>query len=212
MEQIKQPQATMKVHPVSINDKTLKNVPASVPIILLSEDWAQHNQSQTLSRLNERGGLGVLEMLDNIHKRKVTMPHIETQLHVDELNKLIQEALFPRTPLKQGEVVYLKVSVKEGLPKEIGFYSANPSDFTSGYFDEYYFDGDKFFNEKITHWLKPIPLSTLIEEVMPTEEEVRTAVKALGKKSTAPDRDTPNWMERDIENGINWLKSRITNK
>lgn len=81
----------MKVHSASGRDKNLKNVPDFVPMGLLNEEQAQHNHSQSLDRLNERGGLGVLEILDNIHKRKLTHRAYETQEEVDELNKLISE-------------------------------------------------------------------------------------------------------------------------
>jgi hypothetical protein len=42
---------------------------------------------------------------------------------------------------------------------------------------------------------------------IPTEEEIKAAIKELGKKSTAPDRETPDWMKADIERGIRWALS-----
>jgi len=80
---------TMKMHSSCLCDKTLKNVPEEIPMQLLNEEQAQNNHRQTLQRLNERGGLGVLEMLDNIHKRRLTS-RTETQADVDELNNIIK--------------------------------------------------------------------------------------------------------------------------
>ena len=48
--------------------------------------------------------------------------------------------------------------------------------------------------------------------LLPTLEEVRAAIKEIGKKSTAPDKETPKWMEKDIENGINWALNYIVKK
>lgn len=82
---------TMKVHSESIRDKSLKEVPYFIPIGVLSEERAQINHSQSLIRLNERGGMGVLEILDNIHNRKLTYSKNETQADVDELNGIIRK-------------------------------------------------------------------------------------------------------------------------
>lgn len=48
--------------------------------------------------------------------------------------------------------------------------------------------------------------------LLPTLEEVRSAITEIGKKSTAPDKDTPNWMEKDIENGITWALNYVVKK
>lgn len=50
------------------------------------------------------------------------------------------------------------------------------------------------------------------EEILPTLEEVKQAIKEIAKKSTAPDKETPDWMERDIQNGINWALNYVTQK
>ena len=50
------------------------------------------------------------------------------------------------------------------------------------------------------------------ENILPTIEEVNNAIKEIGKKSTAPDKETPNWMEADIKNGINWALNYVTEK
>ncbi len=79
----------MKMHSTCLRDKTLSNVPQEVPDGLLNEQQAKINHGQTLARLNERGGLGILEILWNIHQQKIDFTAKETQVHVDELNRLI---------------------------------------------------------------------------------------------------------------------------
>lgn len=79
----------MKVHSSCLRDKSLKNVPEYVPMELLNEEQAERNHSQSLSRLNERGGMGIAEILDNIHKRRLSFRG-ETQADVDELNEIIE--------------------------------------------------------------------------------------------------------------------------
>jgi len=46
----------------------LKNCPKEISDDLLDEDWAQRIHSQTLKRLNERGGLSPLEIYINVNK------------------------------------------------------------------------------------------------------------------------------------------------
>lgn len=78
---------TMRV--LGLYDYTrFKNVPTHVPISIMNEEQAQKNHNQSLSRLNQRGGMGILEILDNIRKRKLTYRK-ETQADIDELNHLI---------------------------------------------------------------------------------------------------------------------------
>jgi hypothetical protein len=48
--------------------------------------------------------------------------------------------------------------------------------------------------------------------LLPTLEEVKSAITDIGKKSTAPDKETPNLMEKDIENGINWALNYVVKK
>lgn len=45
-----------------------KLCPDSVPYELLSEEWAIKNHSQSLDKLNSRGGMGVHEIICNIEK------------------------------------------------------------------------------------------------------------------------------------------------
>lgn len=77
----------MRVHSSSL--KKFPGLPKEVPDTLFNEEWAQRNHDQTLKRLNERGGLGVGEMLDNIHKRKLTCEN-DTIEDVNELLSMIE--------------------------------------------------------------------------------------------------------------------------
>jgi len=97
--------------------------------------------------------------------------------------------------------LYKKVEIKseKDLPEE-GMYDTDKG--------LKFFDPDKeskLFNEWITDidwYLQPVE--------MPTEEETEEAIKELGKESTAPDKETPDWMLSDIRRGINWLKNKLT--
>jgi Lar family restriction alleviation protein len=40
---------------------------------------------------------------------------------------------------------------------------------------------------------------------LPSEEEMHEAVKRMAKESTAPDKETPDWLESDIRRGVRWL-------
>lgn len=79
----------MRMHPECLRNKELTGVPTTVPMGMLNDEWSLKNHKQTLKRLNQRGGLGIVEMLDNIHKRKLSFRK-ETQADVDELNALIK--------------------------------------------------------------------------------------------------------------------------
>ncbi len=70
-------------------NKELKNYPTSIPWSMLNEEQAQLNHGQSLTRLNERGGMGVSEILFNIKKQRLQF-NKETQADVDELNLLIK--------------------------------------------------------------------------------------------------------------------------
>lgn len=95
----------MEVHSTSRHNKALKNVPSFVSFKLLNEEQAQRNHSQSLDKLNSRGGLGVLEILDIIHKRKWSH-RTETQQEVDELNSIISKSKEQNSkPIAEGETV-----------------------------------------------------------------------------------------------------------
>lgn len=79
----------------------LKNCPTEVPDGMLSEEWAQRNHGQSLARLNERGGLGIAEILANINQQRI-FDGKDTQEKVDELNKLIEHYRNSLTPSLQG--------------------------------------------------------------------------------------------------------------
>ena len=51
-----------------------------------------------------------------------------------------------------------------------------------------------------------------ISHLLPTLGEVSAAITEISKKSTAPDKETPDWMENDIKNGINWALNYVTKK
>jgi len=42
------------------------------------------------------------------------------------------------------------------------------------------------------------------------QNEMIKAIKELGKESTAPDKDTPDWLESDIKRGMKWMYTRLT--
>lgn len=52
--------------------KKYPHCPKEVPMELLNEEWAQHNHSQSLEALNERGGMCPVELVANIEKRNYT--------------------------------------------------------------------------------------------------------------------------------------------
>lgn len=84
----------MKVHPTSRSEWKDHNCPEKVPYSLLSEEQAKRNHDQTLDRLNERGGMGVLELLDNIHKRRLSHGRESIQ-HLEELKRILVARLIP---------------------------------------------------------------------------------------------------------------------
>jgi len=42
------------------------------------------------------------------------------------------------------------------------------------------------------------------------QNEMVRAIKELAKQSTAPDKDTPDWLESDIKRGAKWMYTRLT--
>ena len=40
------------------------------------------------------------------------------------------------------------------------------------------------------------------------DEQIEKAVKQLAKESTAPDKDTPDWLEADIRRGMKWMQDQ----
>lgn len=69
--------------------------PKHVPDDLLNEDQAQTNHSQTLTRLNERGGMGAYEIMCNIHKIRLfegvnRKKMYDTEYWIDELIKYLE--------------------------------------------------------------------------------------------------------------------------
>ena len=61
------------------------NLPKEFPTELLNEEWVDKLHNQTLERLNERGGLGVIEIIANIKQLKFN------ELDSYDINKAINE-------------------------------------------------------------------------------------------------------------------------
>lgn len=64
--------------------------PNYITFDMMSEEMAQKNHGQTLSGLNSRGGMSVMEILANLKNNRIVIG-IETQKDVDELNDLIKK-------------------------------------------------------------------------------------------------------------------------
>lgn len=58
---------------------------------LLSELWANKIHGQTLKRLNERGGMGITELLANIKKLQLRDIQSPTEADAKELLKYIEQ-------------------------------------------------------------------------------------------------------------------------
>ncbi len=105
----------MTVHPDDLRDKSLKNVPIEVPDNMLNNEWSHRNHSQSLDRLSQRGGMGVLEILDNIHQRTLSARKC-LQSDVDELNKLLTTTLIEMPAKnKKNDFDRLKSMVEKDL-------------------------------------------------------------------------------------------------
>lgn len=61
----------MKVHSESLRQFKNDNCPTSVPDEMLNEAMADKNHGQSLARLNERGGIGIREIVANIKHERV---------------------------------------------------------------------------------------------------------------------------------------------
>jgi len=75
-----------------------KDCPEAIPFAMLNEEQAKRNHSQTLKRLNERGGLGVAEALDIIKKQRWSTTK-ESRQAVEELIKLYNDFQKSKTEL-----------------------------------------------------------------------------------------------------------------
>jgi hypothetical protein len=82
-------QKYMKVHSgFGQYHKKYPHCPKQVPMGLLNEKQAQINHSQSLDRLNERGGLDPIELVCNIECRKY--PFSENPQDEEYIDKLIK--------------------------------------------------------------------------------------------------------------------------
>lgn len=68
--------------------KHLNNVPTEFPSNLLDRELATKIHSQTLERLDERGGMSISEILSNISKSRDLIE--VTQYGIDQLNLMIR--------------------------------------------------------------------------------------------------------------------------
>jgi hypothetical protein len=65
--------------------------------------------------------------------------------------------------------------------------------------------------EKIAELLTKTGMDTkpLVIRSLPSAEQIDAAIKELGKQSTAPDKETPDWLEADIRRGMLWMLNRV---
>ena len=72
--------------------KLFPDFPDSLPNEIFNEEWAQHIHSQTLKRLNERGGLHPCEMIGNIKKLSCNeIIKYDINKAVEELKEILKE-------------------------------------------------------------------------------------------------------------------------
>ncbi len=64
----------------------------AIPMNMLNEEWAQKNHSQSLERLNDRGGLAVSEVIAIIEKRKWVAPPLGDMFYEIALMEAIIKA------------------------------------------------------------------------------------------------------------------------
>ena len=73
-------------------EKLFQDFPKSFPDEIFNEDWAQKIHGQTLKRLNERGGLGIIEMIVNIKKLPYSaFKNYDINKAVEELIEILKE-------------------------------------------------------------------------------------------------------------------------
>lgn len=79
-------------------NKIYQELPDAIPNELLNEDWAKYIHNQTLERLNERGGLGIMELIMNLKRwrldyliEKYGYNYKPTKKDADELLELLNQ-------------------------------------------------------------------------------------------------------------------------
>lgn len=82
----------MKVHSSTLRE--FKDCIESFPDKFLTEEMAQSNHSQSLNRLNERGGLSVNEILANVFNKdfKWIVDNPQEQWQVDAIKLIVDNA------------------------------------------------------------------------------------------------------------------------
>jgi hypothetical protein len=72
-------------------EKLYSDFPKSLPDDLFNEEWAQKIHGQTLKRLNERGGLGIIEMIVNIKKLPYCVfKNYDVNIAIKELTEILK--------------------------------------------------------------------------------------------------------------------------
>ena len=71
--------------------KLYPDCPEEIDDKFLNEEWAQRNHSQSLKRLNERGGLSPQEMMCNIEKKSLREIYNYTERQAVDKLKAIKE-------------------------------------------------------------------------------------------------------------------------
>lgn len=118
---------------VGYDKKNLLNMPNHIPWDMLNEEYAQLNHSQSLARLNERGGLCVTEMLANIQKQR-SRDWTVTQATVDELNALVENYHLSLKESQSADVMTLEdeiISLKKSLMQITNYSSTGYKDIDS---------------------------------------------------------------------------------
>lgn len=80
----------MKILSSTLRDFRDHYCPKEVPDSMLNEQWAERIHGQTLKRLNERGGMGINEIMANINHTPFREIKAETVEMLNELKELIK--------------------------------------------------------------------------------------------------------------------------
>ena len=64
--------------------------------------------------------------------------------------------------------------------------------------------------KKLEKYIDHIESKSQDSDSLLDRNEIDKAVRNLAKESTAPDKETPNWMEADIRRGMGWMYKRLT--
>lgn len=117
------------------------------------------------------------------------------------------------TQEKQGEIVYRKRIIEtDGTPKADKFYITDAGACRWNKKAEEWFD-EKSICKYVTYWLEPVALSTLIDEVLPTEEDIQKLIPRISILDTDSGDPIPDMHQRDgARMIIELIKSKLINK